>query len=140
MGKAEYISVEELEMLSGIWFHVQARFGEEPEKESVRKQKRIYRWIQRTYGETIGEMSEKVSKYFLSAKNCGEILLFLQECSLQVEFSEDRRTDIRFYTGNSGSFAGTRIVSFLAGSFPKRGQSGIFAGRRRGCPSPVDVV
>lgn len=88
MGKVEYISVEELEMLSGIWFHVQVRFGEEPEKESVRKQKRIYRWIQRTYGETIGEMSEKVSKYFLSAKNCGEILHFLQECSLQVENSE----------------------------------------------------
>lgn len=54
---------------------------------SVNK-KEIYRWIQRSYGRNHWEMSEKVSKYFLSAKNCGEILHFLQECSLQVENSE----------------------------------------------------
>lgn len=85
MEKAERLSTEELEMLNGIWFHVQVRFGEEPEKESAHKQKRICQWIRRTYGETIGQMPEKVSEYFLPEKNSEDTLHYLKECSLQAE-------------------------------------------------------
>lgn len=79
------IDVNYLQILAGIYMHILIAYKCEPEKASVRKQRKIYRWINKFYKRKIQDFPKKIAKYFETKNDAQDLMFLLKECYEEIK-------------------------------------------------------
>lgn len=89
------IDINILEQIGAMYSHTVWNFSMDPVTASANKQKKLRRWINSEYKDTIQEFSDQIKNSFLSDFNDAEFFNFLKECSEILEKNEKEK-ELRF--------------------------------------------
>lgn len=85
MVNVSLIEEKQLGLLAGMYMRTTFVFKCEPEKEDLRKQRKICKWIGKLYMEEIQDFPNNIKELFVKSDYAGELLMFLKECQEEIK-------------------------------------------------------